>query len=105
MFKLNVGSISWSTKKQPTVALSSAEAEYIALTSAAKQTVYLRGLILEMDFKNIVSSPTTIFCDNQKAQHLVKNPVSLTQYIIRFHYVREIYKRSEIELDIYLLRI
>lgn len=48
IFMLNGGPISWCSKKQPTVALSSTEAEYIALTLAAKEATWLRLLLTEL---------------------------------------------------------
>ncbi|KAI8430269.1 hypothetical protein MSG28_000599 [Choristoneura fumiferana] len=47
-FKLSGGLVSWESKKQPTVALSSAEAEYMALASATKEACYLRRFIYEI---------------------------------------------------------
>lgn len=48
IFMLNGGPVSWCSKKQPTVALSSTEAEYIALTLAAKEATWLRLLLTEL---------------------------------------------------------
>ena len=45
---LNGGPVSWCSKRQPTVALSSTEAEYIALTLAAKEATWLRLLLTEL---------------------------------------------------------
>lgn len=49
IFMLNGGPVSWCSKRQPTVALSSTEAEYIALTSAAKEATWIRLLLTESD--------------------------------------------------------
>jgi hypothetical protein len=55
------GAISWGSKKQRAVALSSTEAEYIAAAHAAKEVIWLRWLLLELKqiFKNLPSSPWT----------------------------------------------
>lgn len=50
IFMLNGGPVSWCSKRQPTVALSSTEAEYIALTLAAKEATWLRLLLTELSF-------------------------------------------------------
>ena len=65
VFTLGSGAVSWSSKKQPTVALSSTEAEYIAGAHAAKEAVWLRLLLSELG--QDMSSPTTLHVDNQSA--------------------------------------
>ena len=59
-------------EKQEYVALSTAEAEYVALTSAAQQSIWLRKLIAELGSPR--KGPTTIFEDNQSAIAMSKNP-------------------------------
>ncbi|PKU83306.1 Retrovirus-related Pol polyprotein from transposon TNT 1-94 [Dendrobium catenatum] len=65
--------LSWSVKKQTTVAKSSTEAEYRALASALSDVIWLRRLLL--DFQIPLDKPTTIFCDNASALSLAHNPV------------------------------
>jgi len=70
-FLLGGGAVAWSSKKQPIVALSTTEAEYIAATHAMKEAMWLRTFIGE-----IMASPTavtTIYCNNQAAIALSKN--------------------------------
>ncbi|CAG7825277.1 unnamed protein product, partial [Allacma fusca] len=55
---LNDGIVSWTSQKQPCVALSSTEAEYIALASGAREAVWLRSLLDELDFPQ--DEPTKI---------------------------------------------
>lgn len=89
VFKLSGGLVSWESKKQPTVALSSAEAEYMALASATKEACYLRRFIYEIT--GILSS-VNLASDSQSAINLVRNPVhhSRTKHIdTRFHFIRE----------------
>lgn len=88
-FKLGNCLISWESRKQNTVALSSTEAEYMALSEASKEAMYLRNLICELtgDLKCI-----TIFNDNQSAIKLSANPVfnKRSKHIdVRHHFVRE----------------
>ncbi|KAG9449460.1 hypothetical protein H6P81_009425 [Aristolochia fimbriata] len=65
--------ISWSSKKQPTVARSSAEAEYRALAIAAAEASWILQLFKEL--KVFVSSPPVIWCDNLLATYIAANPV------------------------------
>ena len=71
MFKLCGAPISWRNKKQTSVALSTAEAEYIALSSATQEAVWLRQLTSELRFKP--TKPTVIYEDNQSAIALAQN--------------------------------
>jgi len=99
-FHLGTGAISWSSKKQPVVALSTAEAEYIAATSCATQTVWLRR-ILEVMHQN-QNTPTEIYCDNKSAIALSKNPVfhGRSKHIdIRFHKIRELIAEKEVVIE------
>ncbi|OAE36026.1 hypothetical protein AXG93_2535s1020 [Marchantia polymorpha subsp. ruderalis] len=61
-FQLNGGTISWTSKKQKSVALSSTEAEYMALSKAGAEAMWLRELLTDLGFE---LESTTIFCDNQ----------------------------------------
>ena len=75
---------------QSTVALSTAEAEYIAITEAAKEAIWLQELLRELC---IGQEEITIFFDSQSAFQLAKNQVyhSRTKHIdIRYHFIREI---------------
>ena len=55
---LNNGPISWCSRRQQTVALSSTEAEYMALTLAAKETIWIRLLMTELGLMQDDASPT-----------------------------------------------
>jgi len=57
------GAVSWSSKKQQTVALSTAEAKYVATTHIAKQVIWHQSLFQELKFP--IHSTSTIFTDNQ----------------------------------------
>ena len=94
------GAVSWSSKKQRTVALSSTEAEYMAVTQAAKEATWFRRLLKEI--KHFVDdTPTTIFEDNQGCIALAKNPAyhAKTKHIdIQHHFIREKVEDKEIDL-------
>lgn len=98
-FDIAGGMVSWSSKKQPTVALSTAEAEYMAMAHASKEAIWLRTLLSEIGFPQ--ESPSTIHVDNQGAIALANNPVhhARTKHIdIRHHFIRERIQSQEIEL-------
>ncbi|PKU85270.1 uncharacterized protein LOC114579062 [Dendrobium catenatum] len=82
--------ISWSVKKQPTVAKSSTEAEYRSLSAAASDVLWLRRLVDELRLSQPI--PTKIFCDNTSAIALANNPIfhARTKHIeIDFHFLRQ----------------
>ena len=88
-FTLNkyCSAISWKSRQQPTVSLSSTEAEYMGLTQEA---LYLKQRCKEIDPKFVITEPIIIYEDNQGAIALVENPVhhQRTKHIdIRFHFI------------------
>ncbi len=72
IFTLCGGPISWKSQKQRCVALSTAEAEYVALASAAQESVWLKQLISELT-NNDTSEKILIYEDNQSAIAMAKN--------------------------------
>lgn len=72
-FMFGSGAISWSAKKQPIVTLSTTEAEFVAATACSCQAIWLRRILEELTFKQ--TEATKIFCDNNSAIQLSKNPV------------------------------
>ena len=92
VFMLNGGAISWASRKQPTVALSSTEAEYIALTQATKEVLWLRSLFYEIGAPKHAQEISQISSDNQGAIALAKNPGfhARSKHIdIQYHFIRE----------------
>ena len=88
-YLIDGGAISWRSRKQELVALSTAEAEYVAATHAAKEGIWLRRLIGEL--YDIVIPATTLYCDNQAALTLATtdNFHARTKHIdIRYHFIR-----------------
>ncbi|UYV67807.1 K02A2.6-like [Cordylochernes scorpioides] len=95
------GPIAWESKKQQTVTLSSTESEYVALCEAGKEAVYLRALLDEMGFGELLNGPTVLKTDNQGAQQLARNPVyhARTKHIdIKWHYIRSICSDGLVEV-------
>lgn len=99
VFEMGGAAISWRSKKQTCVALSTAEAEYVALAAATQEAVWLRQLtntILKCD------RSVTLFEDNQSAIAIARNPQfhGRTKHIdIKYHYVREEIEKGIISLE------
>ena len=72
VFQINGCTISWRSKRQISVAKSSTEAEYVALSTSSQEVIWLQRLLKVLGF--VQSSPTIIFEDNQSAIELSKNP-------------------------------
>jgi hypothetical protein len=99
MFSFGSGVISWSSKKQPTVALSKTEAEYRGATIAACEVVWLQKLL--SDLGQLVDAPIVIYCDNISSILLANNPVyhAKTKHIeVHHHFIREKIIAKEIDL-------
>jgi len=89
--------ISWRTKRQKIVSLSSAEAEYRAMVGTCCELTWLRYLLTDLHMP--VSDPVTLHCDNQAALHIAKNHVfhERTQHIeMDCHFIRDKILRGEI---------
>ena len=99
LFMMSGAAIAWSSKKQPVVVLSTTEAEYVALSAATQEAVWLRRLL--SDIKAPPQTQILIKEDNQGTIAIVRNPVShsRTKHIdIKFHYVREALEDGIIDL-------
>ncbi|KAK1431533.1 hypothetical protein QVD17_07993 [Tagetes erecta] len=99
VFTLGAGVVSWRSKKQTTVALSSTEAEYIAATGATCQALWLRRVLKDLGYTQ--EEPTIIYCDNKSTINLAKNPITdgRTRHIdIKYHFIREMIGKEEVIL-------
>ncbi|KAG2758603.1 hypothetical protein Pcac1_g29276 [Phytophthora cactorum] len=100
-FMMNGGCISWRSKKQRTVALSSTEAEYMALSEATQEAVWLKVFLCELgEMAN--DEAVKIYEDNQGSIALAKNPEfhKRTKHIdIRYHFVREKVEDGQVVLQ------
>ena len=80
--------VNWKPTLQPTVALSTTEAEYMALTEAAKEGIWLKGLVSDLGYPQ---EKAIIFCDSLSAICLAKDQVhhERTKHIdVRYHFLR-----------------
>ena len=101
IFKLSGAGISWKSKKQGSVALSTAEAEYIALLGAVQEAIWIRQLVTELSGRHKPTKGTVIYKDNQSAISLAKNPQfhGRAKHIdLRRHFIRERVTDKSIEL-------
>lgn len=89
LFKIFGGTVVWNTRKQATVAMSSTESEYVALAEAAKEGIWLQGLIAELGF---LKAMFTIFEDNQSCIKLTSRfeHKRLKHIDVKFNYIRDL---------------
>jgi hypothetical protein len=96
--KLAGGAISWTSRAQRTIALSSTEAEYMALSDCSRQVVWMHTLMGELGYK---LKPIPISGDNQGSIFIASNPVTekRSKHIdIRYHFIREAIERKLVEV-------
>ena len=92
--------VSWSSKKQSLVSLSTAEAEYIAAATCCTQILWMKQNL--QDLQVTYDEPIPILCDNTSAISISKNPVmhSKTKHIpIKYHFLREQVTEKHIKLE------
>jgi hypothetical protein len=100
-FCFNLGSaiFSWSSKKQDTVAQSTAEAEFIAATAAVNQALWLQKLLRDLHMEG--EEATEISVDNQAAIAISHNPVfhgKTKHFNIKLYFLREVQKNGDVRL-------
>jgi len=106
MFSFGSGAISWSSNKQPTIALSSTEAEYKGGAIAACEVVWLQKLL--SDLGQLVDAHVVIYCDNISSILFANNPVyhaRTKQIEVHYHFIREKFLAREINLFMLVLKI
>ncbi|KAH7567578.1 hypothetical protein JRO89_XS07G0096000 [Xanthoceras sorbifolium] len=99
-FSTGSAPVSWCSKKQSTIALSSCEAKYVAATMATQESLWLKLLIQEMTPG--LNYPVPIYYDNESAIKLAGNPMfhARTKHIeTHYHFVREKVLTQDIELQ------
>ncbi|GJR16265.1 putative RNA-directed DNA polymerase [Tanacetum coccineum] len=90
-FLLNRGAVTWKSSKQDTVADSTCESEYIAACEASKEAIWMKNFIGDLGVVPTVQDPIEIFCDNESAVALTKEPKDhgKSKHIDRkYHFVR-----------------
>ncbi|KAH9782977.1 hypothetical protein KPL71_009140 [Citrus sinensis] len=99
VFTLAGATVSWVSKLQTVVALSTTEAEYMAATQACKEAIWIQRLLEELGHKQ---EKISVFCDSQSALHIARNPVfhSRTKHIgVQYHFVREVVEDGSVDLQ------
>ena len=98
--KVYGGVVAWKSRRQPTVALSTTEAEYMASADATCQAIWLKLLLSDLGLDH--PTPVPLLSDNQGAIALSKNPVhhKHSKHIaLRHHFLREKVEDKSITLD------
>lgn len=100
LHRLGIACVFWTSKLQPTVSLSSTEAEYRVLTDASKDVLYFRRILEELGIG--MRETTPIISDNQSCIKLAHNPVmhTRTKHIgIQAHFIRETVQNGDISIE------
>jgi transposase InsO family protein len=100
VFLYNGAPVSWSSKLQQCVSLSTTEAEFVAASETSKEAIWLQQLLKEVKGDDIGSVP--LLCDNQGAIRLIKNPEfhQRTKHIaVKYHFVRHQQLNGNIEVS------
>ena len=98
-FYLGNNLVSWMSKKQNSVSLSTAEAEYIATASCCAQLLWMKKLLHDY---GITQDTTCMFCDTMSAINFSKNPVQhlKSKHIeIRYHFIRDLVEEMTVYLE------
>jgi hypothetical protein len=91
--------VSWVSKLQTVVALSTTEAEYMAATQACKEAIWMKKLMEELGHKQ---EKILLYCDSQSALHIARNPAfhSRTKHIdVQYHFVREVVEDGSVDFQ------
>lgn len=98
-YRIGDGAISWKSRKQHTVSLSSTEAEYKAMSDSTKEALWLKNILTELQLRPQSAIPLHV--DNEGAEALAQNPShhSRTKHIhARYHFIRECVQEGDIKV-------
>jgi hypothetical protein len=99
-FSLGSAMISWQSRKQYSISLSTAEPEYIAAFSTSCEAIWLRKLLTGLF--DLEMRETTILCDNKRCIKMIENLVfhNMSKHIeIRYHFIRDMVERGALKLQ------
>jgi hypothetical protein len=97
---INNNLVSWNVKKQPTVALSTAEAELMSIVEVIKEVIWVRKLLVELSYP--LQEPIVTYSDNQSALDVVENDClhDRSKHIeIKYHFVRDETRKGRVLLE------
>ena len=100
VMKMGTGAILWSSKLQPIVALSSTEAEYVAVCQAGQEAVWVRQFLEAVGYD--MSAPTTMFVNNTSAVCVARNPEHQTRMKhidVRWHWLRDCVEKKVFKIE------
>ena len=101
-FLLSKGAISWSSKKQTCIALSTMEAEFVACSAAVQEAVWLKRFLEDLDVSKGMGKPVTVYCDSQAAIAYTKDSKyhSKSKHIeTKYNFVRDIISKKEVMIQ------
>lgn len=99
VFQVYGSTVSWMTRKQSTVSLSSTEAEFIALSTAACEAIWIGGVLRELNVELI--EPITMYEDNQACIHIAEEPREhrrMKHIDVKFNHIRELIVQQQIKV-------
>lgn len=99
LVKLFGNIVLWTTKRQTTVALSSTEAELVALATASTELIWIKNILQELGVT--INAPPRIFEDNQSCIHLLERWEHkwLKHVDIKYNFIRHLYQRKDVTID------
>ncbi|MCO5597506.1 hypothetical protein L7F22_051584 [Adiantum nelumboides] len=98
VFLFNGGAVSWRSRLQNCTAMSTTKAEYVAVSEASKEAIWLARFVSNL---GISSETPTLHCDSQSAIMLAKNPVfhAKTKHIsVKYHFIRDVLEDKHMQL-------
>ena len=102
MFTFGGGAISWRSVKQSSITDSTREAEYIATSEAAKEVVWLKNFLMDIEVVLFERSVITLYCDNSGVVANLKEPRSHKRgkrIARKYHVIREIVNRGDVAVS------
>jgi len=99
VFTLAGGAVSWLSKLQYVIALSTTEAEYMVATQACKEAIWIQRLMEELGHSQ---QQIGMYCDIQSTLHIARNPVfhSRKKHIgVQYHFVREVVEKGSVDMQ------
>nr|GFA51655.1 hypothetical protein [Tanacetum cinerariifolium] len=101
IFVVNGGAVDRKSKKQTTIAMHSAQAEYVAASKAVMEAVWMRKFVGDLGVMPSINKPINMYCDNSAAIIFANEPGIMKgarHFLRRYHYVREQVETGEIKL-------